>query len=69
MLGVDYQSIYKGFAEVYCISQTPQVILDHHIREIDGCLAISFDYVVELFSDSQIHRLLEEYKLMLEGLI
>lgn len=69
MLGVDYKSTYKGFTEVFSISQTPQVILDHHIRKIDGSLVISFDYIEELFKEEQIDNILDYYVDLIKLLI
>ncbi|MBQ7607247.1 MAG: amino acid adenylation domain-containing protein [Desulfovibrionaceae bacterium] len=40
--------------EIYSISQTPQVWLDHQLFEVDGCLRIVFDYVADLFPEGLI---------------
>ena len=34
-----------SFKEEYAISQTPQVVLDHHVRDDLGYLKISWDYM------------------------
>ncbi len=35
-----------SFKEEYAISQTPQVVLDHHVRDDLGYLKISWDYII-----------------------
>ncbi|NME51143.1 KR domain-containing protein [Desulfovibrio piger] len=47
--------------EVYSISQTPQVWLDHQLFEVDGELRIVFDYVRDLFPDGMIDAMFEAY--------
>lgn len=44
-----------SFKEEYAISQTPQVVLDHHVRDDLGYLKISWDYIIDIF-DKQYMR-------------
>ena len=62
MIGENYTSILNGFKEECSLSQTPQVILDHHVRIIDNEMKISFDYIKELFDYSYINKIIENYK-------
>ncbi|WP_058989960.1 condensation domain-containing protein [Anaerococcus rubeinfantis] len=62
MIGENYTSILNGFKEEYSLSQTPQVVLDHHVRMIDNEMKISFDYIKELFDYSYINKIIENYK-------
>lgn len=61
MIGEEYSYIRSGFKEVYSLSQTPQVYLDHHIRIIDEQLVITFDYIKELFDKNYIEELKQNY--------
>lgn len=47
--------------EIYSISKTPQVIIDHHIRLIENSLVISWDYVEELFEKEYIEKIFSDY--------
>jgi len=51
----------KGFHEIYSLSRTPQVSLDHHVRENNGRLKISWDYIEELFSDDELRQWFNAY--------
>lgn len=62
MVGEKYMSVTNGFREEYSISQTPQVVIDHNVRIIDGELNITFDYIEELFNRSYIQDLIDWYK-------
>lgn len=44
------------FHEVYALSKTPQVMLDHHVRDDLGSLKLSFDYVTELFAREDMEK-------------
>lgn len=61
MVGETYHSKDDDFLETYSISQTPQVLVDHHIRLIDGRIKISFDSVKELIDDQDITTIIEQY--------
>lgn len=50
-----------GFTEIYSLSQTPQVYLDHHVRDDGGFLKISWDYIEELFEPSQLEEMFGAY--------
>ena len=43
-----------SFKEEYAISQTPQVVLDHHVRDDLGYLKISWDYIIDIFDKQYI---------------
>ncbi|HBK5413331.1 TPA: hypothetical protein LLB96_000078 [Enterococcus faecium] len=62
MVGEKHMSVTNGFREEYSISQTPQVVIDHHVRIIDGNLHVTFDYIEELFQKSYIQKLISLYK-------
>ena len=47
--------------EVYSISQTPQVWLDHQLFEVDGELRLVLDYVQDLFPDGMIDAMFDAY--------
>lgn len=49
------------FREEFAISQTPQVVLDHHVRDDLGYLKISWDYVVEIFDRQNIAEIFNTY--------
>ncbi len=56
-------------AEVaYCISQTPQVWLDHQVYEEDGELRFNWDYVRDIFPEGMVDAMLETYNGLLERL-
>lgn len=57
------------FKEEFAISQTPQVILDHHVRDDTGHLKISWDYVVEIFDRSSITEIFSAYTTALKNFI
>ncbi|WDV47397.1 condensation domain-containing protein [Clostridiaceae bacterium M8S5] len=67
---LDKKTYYpEGFKEIYAISQTPQVALDHQVYDINGTIALAWDYVVEAFSNTQIKNMFEEYINLVEKLI
>ena len=50
------------------ISQTPQVWLDHQVREIDGALVYNWDAVEDLFPKGLLDDMFEAYRLFLHRL-
>ncbi|MBQ7433957.1 MAG: hypothetical protein IJV50_10955 [Lachnospiraceae bacterium] len=50
-----------GFKEVYSLSRTPQVSLDHHVRENKGKVKISWDYIEELFDEKELRGIFDAY--------
>lgn len=58
----DSSNIEKnGFKEIYSLSQTPQVVLDHQARDDRGYLYLSWDYVEEAFEEELIKNMFNEY--------
>ena len=51
----------NGFKEIYSLSQTPQVVLDHQARDDRGYLYLSWDYVEEAFEEELIKNMFNEY--------
>lgn len=47
--------------DVYGISQTPQIWLDHVVSEQDGCLVMNWDAVEELFPKGMLDQMFEAY--------
>lgn len=68
MIGEIYKSKQSGFLETYSLSQTPQVIVDHHIRIIDERIKISFDYIEELFEENYIKKIIQKYVEIIENI-
>ncbi|GAA0712748.1 amino acid adenylation domain-containing protein [Dactylosporangium roseum] len=54
--------------EVYGISQTPQVLIDFQIREIDEVLHFKWDYLAELFPPGMIGAMFGAYRTLLRRL-
>ncbi|MBJ9978491.1 amino acid adenylation domain-containing protein [Pseudomonas sp. S75] len=52
----------------YQISQTPQVWLDHTVREAQGRLYLCWDAVEELFPEGMLDAMFEMYRQLLENL-
>ena len=50
-----------SFKEEYAISQTPQVVLDHHVRDDLGYLKISWDYIIDIFDKQYITDIFGAY--------
>ncbi|MDU5989432.1 condensation domain-containing protein [Anaerococcus vaginalis] len=69
MLSEEYKDVTNGFKEIYSISQTPQVYLDHHIRKIDSKIVLSFDYIDELINDNLIEKMIENYRELLNKIL
>ncbi len=51
----------RNFREIYSISQTPQVAIDHHVRDDLGYLKLSWDYVKGLFDERYIRQIFKKY--------
>lgn len=61
---------FKQFGELkYAISQTPQVLLDNQIIEMQGELNISWDYVDELFEDLVIDTMFDEFVFLINNVV
>lgn len=69
MLGSGASEEEFGFKEVYSLSQTPQVMIDHHVRDDLGYLKISWDYVQELFDKEYLEEIFEGYVGKIEDFI
>jgi yersiniabactin nonribosomal peptide synthetase len=54
--------------EVYAITQTPQVWLDHQVIDRDGILDVNWDYVDELFKEDVVDAMFEAYQQLLRQL-
>ena len=52
----------------YSITQTPQVWIDHQVREVDGALSYNWDAVEELFPDGLLDAAFAAYSRLLEEL-
>lgn len=52
----------------HCISQTPQVWLDHQVYEENGELRFNWDYVENLFPQGMLDSMLDAYLLLLKHL-
>ena len=48
-----------GMMKALC--KTPQVMLDHHVRDDLGSLKLSFDYVIELFAREDMEKIMDTY--------
>lgn len=55
-------------SQIYAISQTPQVWLDHQVTEVDGTLFFSWDAVEELFPPGLLDNMFDAYCDLLEQL-
>ncbi|MES2355410.1 MAG: amino acid adenylation domain-containing protein [Pseudomonadota bacterium] len=66
--GQDYDSVTPiSFGDyVYGISQTPQVWLDHQVREEDGKLIFHWDFIEALFPDGMIKDMFDSFCQLLE---
>jgi amino acid adenylation domain-containing protein len=63
--GQDASSITRFGREVYGISQTPQVWLDHIVMEHDGALLTHWDVVDDLFPPGYVDAMFEAYQRLL----
>ncbi|WP_437904212.1 amino acid adenylation domain-containing protein [Sorangium sp. So ce327] len=60
--GAEPQSLFSWLGqEVFMITQTPQVWLDHQVTEDQGELAFSWDVVDGLFPEGMVGAMLESY--------
>lgn len=55
-----------GDAQHYCVTQTPQVNLDHQVREREGALHFSWDVAIACYPDGLIDDLFATYCALLE---
>ncbi|NEO98571.1 MAG: amino acid adenylation domain-containing protein, partial [Symploca sp. SIO2E9] len=67
-LGEDVWMLENLGKEVYSISQTPQVWLDHQVREKKGYLVFNWDAVEELFPEGLLDDMFAAYCRLLERL-
>ncbi|WP_290918571.1 non-ribosomal peptide synthetase/type I polyketide synthase [Halodesulfovibrio sp.] len=67
-LGRDASVIDKLGAQRFCLTQTPQVWLDHQVYENAGDLVFNWDYVAELFPENMIEDMFTAYVSTLEAL-
>lgn len=54
--------------ECHGVSQTPQVLLDVQVREIDGVLHVKWDHLPEAFPENMIADMFDAFSCMLEQL-
>ncbi|HTN92143.1 MAG TPA: amino acid adenylation domain-containing protein [Sorangium sp.] len=60
--GAEPQSLFSWLGkEVFMVTQTPQVWLDHQVTEDQGDLAFSWDVVEGLFPEGMVAAMLESY--------
>ncbi len=52
----------------FSVSQTPQVWLDHHVREVRGDLAYNWDAVDAVFEDGVLDAMFHSYQAVIEAL-
>jgi amino acid adenylation domain-containing protein/non-ribosomal peptide synthase protein (TIGR01720 family) len=57
-----------GGREVFSVSQTPQVFLDHQVEEVGGALAYSWDVIEDLFPTGMMDEMFAAYGSWLERL-
>ncbi len=50
-----------GDAQHYCVTQTPQINLDHQLRERGGALSLSWDVAIDCYPDGMIDQLFGDY--------
>lgn len=77
ILPVVYTCVLRGdlkdlsdpvFREVYSLSRTPQVCLDHHVRDDTGVLKLSWDYIGQLFAEDYVESMFVSYVELIERL-
>lgn len=54
--------------QVFAITQTPQVWLDHQVTEIDGALIYNWDAVEDLFAPGALDAMFQAFETLLETL-
>lgn len=59
----------EDLKEVYAISQTPQVAIDHQIYRRGGNYIVNWDVVEEAFDHEQVNNMFEIYKNLLKRLV
>ncbi|MBR1554779.1 MAG: amino acid adenylation domain-containing protein, partial [Oscillospiraceae bacterium] len=64
----DTSEIFRQTKELYAISQTPQVSLDHQALVRNGRLVLIWDYVTELFEPEKINEMFSRYTELIENL-
>ncbi|WP_415717911.1 amino acid adenylation domain-containing protein [Maridesulfovibrio sp.] len=61
-LGRDASVIDSFGVQKYCLTQTPQIWLDHQVYENEEGLVFNWDYVAELFPQGMIEDMFSAYK-------
>ena len=56
----------KDMKEVYALSQTPQVSLDHQVYNRDGKYVFVWDYVSQLYNEEEIKEYFNKYTKFIE---
>ncbi|MCR5540499.1 MAG: amino acid adenylation domain-containing protein [Ruminococcus sp.] len=64
----DTSELFRKTKELYAVSQTPQVSLDHQALVRNGRLVLIWDYVTELFTDEIINEMFSRYTQLVENL-
>ena len=54
---------------VYSVSQTPQVLLDYQVSELDGALFLTWDHVAEEFPEGMVSEMFTAYQRLLRSLV
>lgn len=67
-LGRDASAIDNIGSQQFCLTQTPQVWLDHQVYENKGDLIFNWDFVSELFPHNLVEDMFSAYVSMLEAL-
>lgn len=67
-LGRDASAIDNIGTQQFCLTQTPQVWLDHQVYENKGDLIFNWDFVRELFPHNLVEDMFSAYVSMLEAL-
>ncbi len=57
------------YKEIYAISQTPQTAIDHQLRDDNGYLQLSWDYITALFDEKYIHNVFDTYIAVIKKVI
>lgn len=67
--GAAMQKEENKFKEIYAISQTPQTAIDHQLRDDNGSLSLSWDYIAELFNPAMIKKMFDMYIALIKSVI